>query len=173
MPKNRFSYNFSADYYGKKVRVSTNLFRTDLKDKIGFTDADANVAALGYDYQWKNIDDAVVQGIELSVVTKMAKNLDLGVDVTYNKGQYKNFRDDWVGTDYESQSKYISRFPTTTGNLKIEYTPKTWTFAFTGSYQGTMYIDYYNEDIDPLLGDQTKIKKPILLCCLTPGHRKS
>jgi outer membrane receptor for ferrienterochelin and colicins len=153
------SYNFSADYYGKKVRVSTNLFRTDLKDKIGFTDADANVAALGYDYQWKNIDDAVVQGIELSVVTKMAKNLDLGVDVTYNKGQYKNFRDDWVGTDYESQSKYISRFPTTTGNLKIEYTPKTWSFAFTGSYQGTMYIDYYNEDIDPLLGDQTKIKK--------------
>ena len=45
-PETSLSYNVSADYYGKKVRVSTNLFRTDLKNKIGFTDAEANIAAL-------------------------------------------------------------------------------------------------------------------------------
>ncbi len=158
-PETSISYNLSADYYGKNTRVSTNLFRTDLKDKIGFTDADASVAALGYDYQWKNIDDAFVQGVELSVMANLAKNLGLGVDLTYNQGEYKNVREDWVGTEYESESKYISRFPTTTGNLKLDYSPKTWTFAVTGNYQGTMYIDYYNEEIDPVLGDQSKIKK--------------
>ena len=39
-PERSLSYNLSADYYGKKVRVSTNIFRTDLWNKIGFTDAD-------------------------------------------------------------------------------------------------------------------------------------
>jgi len=153
-PETSRSYNISADYYGKKIRVSTNIFRTDLKNKIGFTDADASVAALGYDYQWKNIDNAFVQGVELSVMTNLAKNLDLGLDLTYNQGEYKNVREDWIGTQYEKESKNISRFPTTTGNLKIEYSPKTWTFSVTGNYQGNMYIDYYSED-----ETQSKIKK--------------
>ncbi|MBN2484480.1 MAG: TonB-dependent receptor [Bacteroidales bacterium] len=158
-PETSVSYNLSADYYGKNIRLSTNLFRTGLKNKIGFTNADANVAALGYDYQWKNIDDAFVQGVELSVMANLAKSLDLGVDVTYNQGEYKNLREDWIGTDYEKQSKYISRFPATTGNIKLEYSPKSWTLAITGNYQGTMFVDYYNEDIDPVLGDLTKIKE--------------
>jgi outer membrane receptor for ferrienterochelin and colicins len=140
------SYNLSADYYGKKVRVSTNIFRTDLRNKIGFTDADPNIAALGYDYQWKNIDNAFVQGVELSLMFNFVRDLNLGIDFTYNHGKYKNAREDWIGTEYEKISKYISRFPTTTGNLKIEYSPKTWIFTITGNYQGNMYIDYYSED---------------------------
>lgn len=153
-PETSRSYNISADYYGKKIRVSTNIFRTNLKNKIGFTDADAIIAALGYDYQWKNIDDAFVQGVELSVMANLAKGLDLGVDIAYNQGEYKNVREDWIGTQYEKESKYISRFPATTGNLKIEYSPKTWTFYLTGNYQGTLYIDYYSDD-----ETQSKIKK--------------
>lgn len=145
-PERSLSYNLSADYYGKKVRVSTNIFRTDLWNKIGFTDADPNIAALGYDYQWKNIDNAFVQGVELSLMFNFVRDLNLGIDFTYNHGKYKNAREDWIGTEYEKISKYISRFPTTTGNLKIEYSPKTWIFTITGNYQGNMYIDYYSED---------------------------
>ncbi len=145
-PETSVSYNFSVDYYGKNTRVSANLFRTDLKDKIGFVDAEADIAVLGYDYQWKNIDDAFVQGVELSVMANLLKNLDLGVDFTYNQGEYKNVREDWLGTSYEKDSKYISRFPSTTGDINIEYTLKTWSFIITGNYQGTMYIDYYSED---------------------------
>lgn len=145
-PERSMSYNLSADYYGKQFRVSANLFRTDLKDKIGFTDAGPHIAALGYDYQWKNIDDAFVQGVELSMMFNIIRGLNLGVDFTYNHGKYKNVREDWVGTEYEKVSQYISRFPTTTGNFKMEYTPKTWTFTVIGNYQGMMYIDYYSED---------------------------
>jgi outer membrane receptor for ferrienterochelin and colicins len=87
-PETSVSYNLSADYYGENVRVSTNLFRTDLKDKIGFTDADDDVAALGYDYQWENIDNAFVQGVEVSVMANLLNNLGLGVDFTYNQGEY-------------------------------------------------------------------------------------
>ena len=145
-PERSVSYNLSADYYGKQFRISANLFRTDLKNKIGFTDADPNIAALGYDYQWKNIDDAFVQGVELSLMFNIIRGFNLGVDFIYNQGKYKNVREDWVSTEYEKVSQYISRFPTTTGNFKIEYTPKTWTFTVIGNYQGTMYIDYYSED---------------------------
>jgi len=144
-PETSISYNLSMDYYGKNFRVSTNIFRTDLKNKIGFTDADANIAALGYDYQWKNIDDAFVQGVELTIIASFIKNLDLGVDLTYNQGEYINAREDWIGTVFENVSKKISRFPVTTGNLKIEYSPKTWSFTLIGNYSGNMYIDYYSE----------------------------
>jgi len=145
-PEKSISYNLSADYYGSKVRVSANLFRTDLKDKIAFADADKTVASLGYDYQWENIDDAFVQGIELSVMADVTRNLGLGVDFTYNQGEYDHVRDDWKGTQYESDSKYISRFPTVTGNIKLEYSPKDWIFTAEGNYQGKMYIDYCSED---------------------------
>ena len=144
-PETSISYNFSADYYGKKIRISINIFRTDLKDKITFVDADENISALGYDYQWKNIDDAFVQGIELSLIGTLVKDLDLGIDFTYNQGKYNNVREDWEKTPYAEISKYISRFPETTGNIKIEYSPKNWNFALTGNYQGKMYIDYFGE----------------------------
>ena len=145
-PETSASYNLSTDYYGKNIRLSTNLFRTNLKNKIGFVDANEEVAALGYDYQWENIDDAFVHGVEFSVMANLLKNLDLGIDFTYNQGEYKHVREDWIGTVYENVSKYISRFPSTTGNLNLEYSPNTWSFSLTGNYQGNMYIDYYSED---------------------------
>jgi outer membrane receptor for ferrienterochelin and colicins len=113
---------------------------------------------MGYDYQWRNIDDATVQGIELSFMANLMRTLAMGIDLTYNHGEYKNARLDWIGTDYEEDSRSISRFPTTTANLKIEYTPETWSFSVSGNFQGKMYIDYYNSEIDPNLGVQTKIK---------------
>lgn len=158
-PETSISYNLSADYFGSRMRISANLFRTDLKDKIGFVSADEKVSALGYDYQWKNIDDAFVQGVELSFMMNIFRNLDMGLDFTYNQGEYKNVREDWVGTDYEADSKYISRFPQTTGNFKLEYKPRTWVFSLAANLQGSMYIDYFNEDIDEAIGDQSKIKK--------------
>jgi len=158
-PETSMSYNLSLDYYGHDLKISGNIFRTDLKNKIGFTDADENVAALGYDYQWKNIDDAFVQGIELSLTASLWHALNLSVDMTYNQGEYKNVREDWRETPYESQSRFISRFPTTTGNITLDYSPGTWSFVLSGNYQGKMYIDYFNEDIDPVLGDQSKIKE--------------
>ncbi len=153
-PETSVSYNLSGEYYGKAIRISTNLFRTDLRDKIGFTDAEVNVAAMGYDYQWKNIDNAFVQGVELSIMANLMGDLELGVDLTYNQGKYKHARADWVGTQFENTSKYIPRFPTTTGNLKLEYTPGSWTITLTGNYQGSMYIDYYSEN-----SNMSKIKK--------------
>ena len=144
-PERSISYNLSADYYGEKVRLSANLFRTDLKDKIAFADADENVASLGYDYQWENIDDAFVQGIEVSVMADVATDFGMGVDLTFNQGEYDHTRDDWKGTEYEGDSKYISRFPSVTGNIKLEYSPKDWIFTIDGDYQGSMYIDYYSE----------------------------
>jgi len=145
-PETSVSYNFSADYYGKKVKVSANIFRTDLKDKIAFADADENVSAMGYDYQWENINDAFVQGIELSFMANVAKDLGFGIDFTFNKGEYINPRGDWVDTRYEDISMYISRFPMSTSNFKIEYSPKQWNFALIGNYTGKMYIDYFAED---------------------------
>jgi len=158
-PEKSLSYNLSLDYYSTYFRISANLYRTDLEDKIAFSDAAESVAALGYDYQWENIDDAFVQGLEISLAANLMKKIDLGVDLTYNQGEYKNTRGDWQGTPYEKDSKYISRLPETTANITCEYNPKSWSLIMQGNLQGPMYIDYYNEEIDPALGDLSKIKK--------------
>lgn len=157
-PETSLSYNFSADYYASKFRISTNFYRTELRNKIGFTDADQSVAMLGYDYQWKNIDDAYVQGVEFSVIANITTDLDMGIDLTWNKGEYNNVREDWIGTEYEEISRNISRFPATTGYIKMEYTPKNWSVVLTGNYQGSMYVDYFNTEIDAGKGDLSKIK---------------
>ena len=85
--------------------------------------------------------------------------LEIGIDFTCNQGEYNYIREDWEATPYAEMSKYISRFPKTTGNITIEYNLKKWNFAISGSYQGTMYIDYINKNIDPAIGDQSRIKK--------------
>lgn len=139
------STNFSADYYGHHFQISANLFYTLLKNKIDFADADEEVKKLGYTYQWENIDDATVSGMELTVMANPVKNLNIGADFALNNGKYKNLRSDWEGTKYADASKYISRFPSTTGSVKLEYSPKTWLFTLYGIYQGKMYIDYISE----------------------------
>ena len=140
------SFNLSADYYGKDVQVSLNLFRTNLSDKIEFAKADDKVKKLGYTYQWENVDDAYVQGIELGTKIKIVRNLRAGVNWTFNQGKYKHIRDDWKDTKYAQDSKYISRFPKMTGDLSLDYTPGSWTFSVTSSLQGKMYIDYNAEE---------------------------
>lgn len=147
------SYNISADYYGKNFQLSANIFRTDLKDKIQFANATDEVKKFGYTYQWENVDDAYVQGIELGAKWNPFRDFKAGLNWTINQGKFKNIRDDWKETKYAKDSKFISRFPGMTGDLTLEYTPNTWTFSVTSSLQGKMYIDYVSEEAN------SKIKK--------------
>lgn len=148
------SYNLSADYYGTNYQLSINLFRTDLKNKIDFGTADEAVKKLGYTYQWENVDDAYVQGIELGAKVNLMRDLAAGLNWTFNQGKYKHVRADWADTEYADDSRNVSRFPAMTGDFNIEYSPGTWTFTLSGSLQGQMYIDYMKDDDVP-----TKIKQ--------------
>ncbi|MDD7529701.1 MAG: TonB-dependent receptor [Prevotellaceae bacterium] len=149
-----FSMNLSADYYGKNYQLSANLFRTNLRDKIEFVPADDNVKRLGYTYQWENVGDAYVQGVEMGVKLNLGKDLKTGVNATWNLGKYNHERGDWKETAFAKDSKYISRFPAVTGDFTLDYTPGTWTFSLMGSLQGPMYIDYIASE-----ADKSKIKK--------------
>mgnify|MGYP001048053502 CR=1 FL=1 len=171
-PETSVSFNLSADYYGYKYRISSNIFRTNLKDKIAFTTASAGVASLGYDYEWVNMNDAFVQGIELSVIRNFNYHLEAGIDITLNDGRYQGVREEWAETEYAEQSKFISRFPTSTVNTRLEWAPNNWSFIVMANYQGSMYIDYFNEDINPEVGDQTQIIRtnPFVLVNLRVSH---
>lgn len=149
------SANLSADYYADRFQVSLNAFYTRLLNRIDFADADDNVKKLGYTYQWNNIDHATVAGVEITVLVNPVRNLNLGADFGFNSGKYDGTREDWNDTPYKSMSRYISRFPTTSGSFKIEYAPRTWNFTLYGLYQGQMYIDYISDTV----WRDSKIKK--------------
>ncbi len=147
-PEKSYSGNLSADYYGHHFQISGNLFYTYLKDKIDFSSASDDAKAMGYTYQWNNIDDATVAGVEFTFLFNPVRNLNIGLDFTINDGRYRHSRADWDSTDYQNISHYIPRFAQTTGGLKVEYSPKSWFFSVSADYQGKMYIDYISED-DP------------------------
>ncbi len=160
-PEKSYSGNLSADYYGHHFQISGNLFYTYLKDKIDFDDASSEAQALGYTYQWNNIDDATVAGVELSILMNPVRDLNIGLDFTFNDGRYRNVRAGWDTTSYREISRYIPRFAQTTGGVKVEYSPKSWFFSVNADYQGKMYIDYNSEE-NP---ETSKIKqtKPYIL----------
>jgi len=143
-PERSFSINTSGDYYGDRIRISLNLFRTRLNDMIAFSNATEEVAAKGYDYQWVNVDDALVQGVEFSLMVNLQKDLDAGIDFTFNDGRYDHIREDWDGTEYAEESRYISRFPRTSSVMRLEYSPGKWMATAFVQRQGYLYIDYYH-----------------------------
>jgi len=153
-PEKSISYNLSLDYEMEKISLSANLFHTNLKNKIGFVEAGKTAKSLGYTYEWKNIDNAYVRGVELDANFLLLQNLSLSANLTFNDGQYKHERADWIATNYQKESKYISRFPRNTAGFKLKFIHKSMDFVFDGDYQGTMYIDYYRDEEEP-----TKIKK--------------
>lgn len=149
------SFNLSADYYGKNFQLSANLFRTNLQNKIQFNDQISDqVRNLGYTYQWENVNDAYVQGLELGAKVNLLHNLKAGLNWTFNQGKFKNIRPEWAETAFAKDSRNISRFPGMTGDLNLEYTPGTWTFTLYGNLQGNMYIDYNAAE-----AENSKIKK--------------
>ncbi len=153
-PEKSTSFTLSADYEAGSVAFSASFFRTNLEDKIGFVDADPAAGSLGYTYEWKNIEDAYVQGIELTGSFALTRDLVLDADVTVNDGQYENERADWAGTEYEGDSRHVSRFPRYTAGMKADFTPSRWTFMLVGDLRGPMYIDYFADG-----GEPTKIKR--------------
>lgn len=140
-PEKSVSFSMTADYTTRTFDASLNLYRTDLKDAIAFADADPEVYNLGYTYQWENIDDAYVTGAEFNSSVAVAAGLVVGGRFELFDGKYDHPRVDWAGTPYEDISRHISRYPSTSGGLKVEYTLRTWSLTADADYKGKMYID--------------------------------
>lgn len=147
-PEKSVSVNFGADYSSRRFTVNANVFRTALKDKIGFTDAESGSkeADLGYTYKWENIGNAYTQGVELSSRVLISNDFALDLTMAYTDAQYEHKRDDWKDSPYYDNSKYIPRVPWLTGNIGIGFTPSNWNLTVSGDYTGRMYIDYCEEE---------------------------
>ena len=147
-PEKSLSYSLNADYTKINWTAGLNLYRTELKDAIAFADADEEISELGYTYEWQNIDDAVVMGVEFNASVALTDDIVLGARFEVFSGQYDNPREDWLGTVYEEISRNISRYPETSAGMKIEYSPSKWDFVINADYNGKMYIDL-SEPADP------------------------
>lgn len=155
-PERSVSYGATVDYSHFRLNVNANLFYTRLTGAIGFVDAGPDAEALGYTYEWVNIDNAYVTGLELGIQYSLISDLVGGVSLTLNEGKYDNPRSDWVGTDYENQSRNIPRFAVVTSGLNLKYSPRGWTVNADLDYTGKMFIDYYQDGESPLKIKETE-----------------
>ena len=134
-----------------EVSVQHHIFRTNLKDKIQFSPADDEVKKFGYSYQWENVDDAYVQGVELvqrqsssatSMLVLTGPSIKVSLSTSVQTGQtltMKTVKEFPQRLQYAKDSRNISRFPAMTGDIDLDYTPGTWTFSLTSSLQGRMF----------------------------------
>ena len=147
-PEKSISYNLSIDYSYENLNLGMSFFRTDLRDTIGSTEASSESKALGYDYEWENIDRAYTQGVEFSTRFNPLRNFGVNASLAYTDARYSNSRSDWSSSEYADVSKYISRVPEFTSNIQFSYDNGDFSVFLNGNYTGRMYIDYYEEE-DP------------------------
>jgi outer membrane receptor for ferrienterochelin and colicins len=144
-PERSYSGSLSGDWNDDAFDVGINLFYNRLTDAITFTDAGAQAASLGYDYEFVNVGDAYTAGIEASLQIEVVKDFQVSVNGTYTLGEYDDARPDWIGTPDEEDSKKISRLPDWTLGLDLAYAPQAWRFALGAYVTGPMWIDYLSE----------------------------
>ncbi|MCK4350935.1 MAG: TonB-dependent receptor, partial [Candidatus Krumholzibacteria bacterium] len=164
-PEKSISYNFGIDYSKQRFNVSVNLFRTDLENKIEFTDASDESKRLGYTYEWENIGDAYTQGVELGARILAFNNFVVDMDFAYTDARYANERSNWVEAhpEFAGDSKFISRVPETYGGIKFNFNPQNVSLVLDFDYTGPMYIDYYQEEDIEMPGSKIKRTEPFVI----------
>ncbi len=150
-PEKSVSISLGADYYGDRFTLSGYLFRTNLKDKIDFADADETARSRGYDYQWENIGDAYTQGVEIGSQVYLLSSMELDLSGTFTDAKYEEPRGDWVdhpvhGDLYGDKSEYLSRVPQWTLGGELSYKPTGWMLSAGVDVTGPMHIDYNADD---------------------------
>jgi len=153
-PERSHSFGLTMDYKAGIADMNINFYRTDLFNRIDFTESSEDVQAKGYTYQWRNIDDGYSMGVEIGLNLTLTNNLALAANMEFNRSEYGNPREDWVGTQWEELSKKFSRYPETSGSMRIQYTPTDWDFVIDASFKGKMYIDL----LEPVNAEDIKIK---------------
>ena len=154
-PERSRSFGLTADYKVSLAEFNLNFYRTDLYNRIDFAEASEEVQAKGYTYQWRNIDDGYSMGMEVGVNLVLRDDLALAANMEFNRSEYENPREDWVGTPWEEDSKKFSRYPETSGSLRLQYTPAEWDISTDVSFTGRMYIDL----LEPENSEDVKIKE--------------
>ena len=164
-PEKSISYNFGIDYSKQRFNVSVNLFRTDLKNKIDFTDASDESKKLGYTYEWDNIGDAYTQGVELGARILVFNNFVADLDFAYTDARYADEQSNWVEAhpEFASDSKFISRVPETSGGIKFNFNHQNINLVLDFDYTGPMYIDYYQEEDIEMSGSKIKRTDPFVI----------
>ncbi len=145
------SINVSADLYKTFGSVNTNLliegFYTHLDDVFTsyiYEDASGNTVQ-----ERRNGGTAVVKGVTLEAKAALQSKLQFQVGATIQSSLYGEV-EDWSETAEATDKMF--RTPDVYGYFTTTYNPsRNWTFALTGTYTGSMYVEhcagYIEEDV--------------------------
>ena len=141
-PETSRSLTLGLDQRQGDWSAGLNLGVTRLREAVGVVDADDEVAARGFTYQYENIDDATVAQLDLEGSWQVRPDLRLSLSWSLFRGRYEEAREDWAGTPHEDLSRRISRYPARSGLARVDWRPGPWNLSLDANHTGEMVIDY-------------------------------
>ncbi|VCU72464.1 Colicin I receptor precursor [Pigmentiphaga humi] len=113
------------------LAAAFTLFRNDFKNKIFSQCVSGCSGSSGAVYEWANIGEVTLQGVETSLTWPLARNLRLVGNYTYTDSERKS--DDELAFDGTSlKGKPLDRTPRHVLNLKTEWQPMEKLMVFAG-----------------------------------------
>ena len=136
-PEKAWSYSVAGTWYRGNLNLDLNIFRNEIQKKIALLFEDEDIPE-GHDAIYKNTDDAVTQGFELSADCQFTMPVAMNLSFAYNDAKYKNSLDPRF-----VESKNLMRVPETAFRLGVTY-EETWYGTYmtaAGRRIGRMYVE--------------------------------
>jgi outer membrane receptor for ferrienterochelin and colicin len=110
-PEKSIGYQLSVEYaFSERFLAKLALFRNDIEDLI-----DSRIVRMGpppWDMYWQNIDEAVTQGVELSLTARVMQGLTARAGYTYLDTEDKNLhRELTYRSRHKASLELNQRFP--------------------------------------------------------------
>lgn len=149
-PETMNDFELGAYYQDDNIFLSLNLFYMLFKDEIV---KNGKLDRFGQPITG-NMESTIHQGVELSFLLKLMKDIEIYSTATLSKNIIKRgkyFVDDI--TSFDLSNNRISGFPDLLANFVITYKPSDFYFRFSGRYVGK----FYSDNFDDKLADYLKI----------------
>jgi outer membrane receptor for ferrienterochelin and colicins len=132
-PEESVGYQLGMDYqFNEKVTGQATLFRNDVKNLISW---DVSYESYPYPWYWVNVDEAVLQGLELSLKARLSKTVSGSIGYTL------------LDTEDKATGNELTLRPRDSVNLTLDWqTAPRWQVRLSGLLKGKRYEDEANEN---------------------------
>ena len=139
-----FGLNFESREFFVPVKTAVNLYRMEIRDEI--LPYSGQIDDMGYPISG-NAEKAIHQGVELSLESKLRKDLTLSGNFSVNDDHFNSYIEYgfdyvvWDSVSYDRSGNRIGGFPEFLSNWRLEWGYDDFRAGLTARLVGSQFID--------------------------------